>query len=106
MANLFTAGNEGKVREVLKKMQAVRLHRRQVTVGDVDPKLVSNSLQEVQTSPEMADEIYRLTSLANFDDRFVIPPAHREEAIEMLESVFEEKGAAGFGFRMAPERGL
>ena len=54
----------------------------------------------------MADEIYRLTSLANFDDRFVIPPAHREEAIEMLESVFEEKGAAGFGFRMAPERGL
>ncbi len=106
LATLFTAGNEGKIREVLKKMMAVRLHRRGVTVGDLKPELIRAALQEVQTSPEVADAIYRLTSLANFEDRFVIPPAHREEAIEMLESVFEKKGAAGFGFRMAPERGL
>ena len=106
LASLFTAGNEGKIREVLKKMMAVRLHRRHITVGDMDPVLVRNALQEVQTPPDMADAIYRLTSLANFEDRFVIPMAHREEAIEMLESVFEEKGATGFGFRMAPERGL
>ncbi len=106
LANLFTAGNEGKVREVLKKMQAVRLHRRQVTVGDVDEALVKAALQEVELTPEIADAMYRLTSLASFEDRFVIPPAHREEAIEMLDSVFEEKGATGFGFRMAPERGL
>ncbi len=106
LASLFTVGNEGKIREVLKKMMAVRLHRRHVTVGDMDPVLVKNALQEVQTSPDMADAIYRLTSLANFEDRFVIPPSHREEAIEMMESVFEEKGATGFGFRMAPERGL
>ena len=106
LASLLTAGNEGKIRDVLKKMQAVRLHRRRATVGDVSPELVQAALQEVRTTPETADAIYRLTSLANFDDRFVIPPSHREEAIEMLESVFEEKGAAGFGFRMPPERGL
>ncbi len=38
-----------------------------------------------------AEEIYRLTSLCTFDDRFVIPPMHREEAIEMLEDPMEHK---------------
>ncbi len=106
LATLLAAGNEGKVRDVLKRMMAVRLHRRHVTVGDVDEKLLKVALQEVGVTSQSADDIYKLTSLANFEDRFVIPPSHREEAIEMLGSVFEEKGATGFGFRMAPERGL
>jgi nitrate reductase beta subunit len=54
----------------------------------------------------VADDIYRLTSLAKFEDRFVIPPAHREESIEMLEATQERKGNAGFGFIKKPKRGL
>ena len=50
--------------------------------------------------------MYRLTSLAPFDERFVIPPMHREEAVEMLKATDVHKGDAGFGFREAPERGL
>ena len=55
---------------------------------------------------EMAEEIYYLTSLAKFDDRFVIPAAHREQAIEMLEFTGDEKGSSGFGFKERPARGL
>jgi nitrate reductase / nitrite oxidoreductase, beta subunit len=50
----------------------------------------------------MADDIYYLTSLAKFDDRFVIPAAHREQAIEMLGDtgdVGAVQGATGFGFK-------
>jgi nitrate reductase beta subunit len=40
------------------------------------------------------------------EDRFVIPPSHREEAMQMLnDDMWAEKGEAGFGFREAPLRG-
>ena len=48
----------------------------------------------------------RLTSLATFEERFVIPPAHREESIEMLEATADAKGETGFGFKERPARGL
>jgi nitrate reductase beta subunit len=55
----------------------------------------------------MAEGIYYLTSLAKFDDRFVIPPAHREEAIEMIENTGDNKGNTGFGFKEgSAQRGL
>lgn len=55
----------------------------------------------------MADAIYQLTSLAKFDDRFVIPAAHREQAIEMLEFTGDRKGNVGFGFKEGTaQRGL
>jgi nitrate reductase beta subunit len=54
---------------------------------------------------DTADAIFRLTSLATFDERFVIPPAHREESIEMLESTADVKGSTGFGFKEKPKRG-
>jgi nitrate reductase beta subunit len=46
-----------------------------------------------------------LTALCTFDERFVIPPAHREEAIEMMQDPQEYKQAVGFGFREEPKRG-
>ncbi len=106
LASLFSAGNEGIIREVLKKLQAVRVHRRQVTVGDQDESVVSQALKEVGMTPEEADAMYRLTSLASFDERFVIPPSHREEAIETIANVDDRKGEAGLGFRFAGQRGL
>jgi len=35
LANLFAAGNMDKIKEILKKIMAVRYHRRQVTVNDI-----------------------------------------------------------------------
>ncbi len=99
MASLFGAGDTAAVRDRLKKLMAVRLYRRQVTVGDLADAAVDDALADAGLTPQMADDIYYLTSLARFDDRFVIPPAHREQAIEMLEFAGDVKGSTGFGFR-------
>ncbi len=84
----------------------MRIHRRGVTVGDIAPEKVARTLSDVGMTPEMADDFYYLTSLAKFDDRFVIPPAHREQAMEMIENTGDVKGSVGFGFKQQPESGL
>jgi len=105
LANLFGAGHEAKVRYALRKQKAVRWWRRARTVGDVDMATAERMLREADCSPAEAEAIYRLTSLCTFDDRFVIPPMHREEAIEMLEDPLAHKQSVGFGFTAAPRRG-
>ncbi|MEX0601607.1 MAG: nitrate reductase subunit beta [Rhodothermales bacterium] len=106
MANMFSAGDEDRVTQVLKKQMAVRIHRRAVTVGDMDPARVRKVLDDVGLDAETADAIYTLTALPTFDQRFVIPPAHREQAIEMMENTGDVKGSVGFGFREQPVRGM
>ena len=107
MASLFGAGDPEKVKGPLKKMMAVRIHRRAETVGDVDVAKVDRVLRETGLTRETANDIYYLTSLAKFDDRFVIPAAHREQAIDMLEFAGDTKGSTGFGFKEGTaKRGL
>ena len=106
LGNLFAAGNNSKVRYVLKKQMAVRNYRRAVTVGDIEMEAAKQMLLEAGCSIKEAEEIYELTALCTFEDRFVIPPSHREEAIEMLRDPLEHKQSAGFGFREEPKRGL
>ena len=62
-------------------------------------------LEEAQTTPEEAEAIYRLTSLPGFEDRFVIPPFRREQAIESVQKPQRHKEEAGFGFIHPPKRG-
>ncbi|MBI4581612.1 MAG: nitrate reductase subunit beta, partial [Planctomycetes bacterium] len=106
LANLLGAGHEAKLLYALRKQKAVRWYRRAITVGDVTKDVADRMLREADCSVEEAEAIYRLTSLCTFDDRFVIPPAHREEAIQMLEDPHEHRQSAGFGFLSAPKRGL
>jgi len=106
MAKLFSAGNVEHVRLALKKRYAVRLFKRMKTVCDMDAEVVKAALAEVGSSAEEAEAIYRLTSLPTEKERYVIPPMHREQAMQMLnDDMWEGKGAAGFGFRAAPVRG-
>ncbi len=107
MANLFSAGDPAPVGDRLKKLMAVRLHRRRETVGDVAQETVDAALADTGLTPQSAEDIYYLTSLAKFDDRFVIPAAHREQAIEMMEFAGDVKGSTGFGFQAgSAQRGL
>jgi len=106
LASLFGCGHEAPVRYALRKQKAVRWWRRAVTVGDVDRKVALRMLQEADSSPEEAEAIFSLTSLASFEERFVIPPMHREQAVAMLEDPLEHKQAVGFGFLAGPRRGL
>ncbi len=85
---------------------AVRMYRRYKTVGDLSQQRALDALSETGLTPEDADGIYHLTSLAKFDDRFVIPASHREQALEMLDYVGDVKGSTGFGTKDSPERGL
>jgi nitrate reductase beta subunit len=106
LANLLGGGHEGVVRYALAKQMAVRWHRRAETVGDVDRALVDRMLLEANCSREEAEAIYKLTSLCTFEDRFVIPPMCREQAIEMMKDPHEHRTDAGFGFVGGPRRGL
>ena len=106
LASLFTAGDTERMKLVLKKLLAVKISRRNTTVGDLSAKEVADALEGGRTNAKEADAIFRLTSLATFEERFVIPPAHREESIEMLEDTGDVKGNTGFGFKLKPARGL
>jgi nitrate reductase beta subunit len=106
LAKLFSAGNVDLVRYALKKQYAIRLHKRLETVGDMDPATVKRALEQVDTTEEEAEQVYRLTSLPTMEERYVIPPSHREEAMQMLnDDMWAEKGEAGLGFRELPVRG-
>jgi nitrate reductase beta subunit len=106
LASLFSAGSEAPVRYALRKMMAIRQFKRAQTVGDIDMKVALAALAAADCDPEQAESIYRLTSLCTFEERFVIPPSHREQAVEILRNPLEHKGATGFGIRQTPERGL
>lgn len=106
LANLFGAGYEGQVRYALRKQKAVRWYRRALTVGDVSKEEAARMLHEADCSEEEAEKIYRLTSLCTFQDRFVIPPSQREQAIEMMQDPMDRRQSSGFGFLRGPRRGL
>ena len=106
IANLFGAGDEELIKEKWKKLMAVRIHRRKVTVGDISDEKVATTLRDAGITAEEADAIYVLTSLPKFEERFVIPAAHREQAIEMMDFTGDTKGDAGFGFKKPVQRGI
>lgn len=106
IANLFSAGDEELIKEKWKKLMAVRIHRRKVTVGDISDEKVEETLKDAGMTAEEADAIYALTSLPKFEERFVIPAAHREQAIEMMDFTGDTKGDAGFGFKKPVQRGI
>ena len=105
LASLFTNGDTGAITEVYEKLLAVKLQRRNTTVGDLSDAAKS-MIAKSKVGPDTADAIFRLTSLATFEERFVIPPAHREESIEMIQNTADVKGETGFGIKQVPKRGL
>ena len=106
LANLFSAGDETKVTVRLKKLMAIRMYRRHKTVGDISEQRASEALSALGLTFDDAEGIYHLTSLPKFDERFVIPASHREQALEMLEHAGDIKGKIGLGNHATPQRGL
>jgi nitrate reductase beta subunit len=106
LAKMFTAGNTEMIKETYRKLISVRLHKRCEDVGDLDGQKVAEAIAEAGLTPETCEAIYRLTSLPTFEERFVIPPMHREYAISMMDDTQLHKGEVGVGFSQKPERGL
>jgi len=105
LAKLFAAGNVDVVRGVMKRLLAVRYARRVRELDDVEPARVERILREAGITAEQADEIYRLTALATLEDRYVLPPLHREEALAGVCEPEICKGTCGLGPTQTPERG-
>lgn len=86
LANLFTAGDTKPVDAVLKKLAAMRSYMRDINLGR-DP---DDSIPEaVGMDGETLYDMFRLLALAKYDERYVIPTAHAEQAHALEELATE-----------------
>jgi nitrate reductase beta subunit len=81
LANLFTAGDPAPVRAVLRKLAAIRTLMRASQLGlDLDEDLPAT----VGATHAELEELYRLLAIATYEDRYVVPLAHAEEAGRLM----------------------
>jgi len=99
LASLFSAGDPAPVTASLKKLMAVRWYRRSLELKDVDRVTAARVLAEAGLTPESANAIYRLTALSTLEERFVLPPLQREEALSGFgdEAAEECRQSCGLG---------
>jgi nitrate reductase beta subunit len=105
MALLFSAGDEAAVAAVYRKLTAVRVYMRARTVGDIPEDAALRAVEEAGTTPREIEAIYHLSAIAGVEERFVIPPFLREEAIDASADVHVHQGEQGAGFLRPPKRG-
>jgi nitrate reductase / nitrite oxidoreductase, beta subunit len=105
LANLFSVGDERVIERVLRKMLAVRIYKRRQSVDGVIDEATLAMLESAGTTPEEVEDIYRLTTLPTMEERFVMPPYHREMSIEDVDDPLRHKGEAGLGYLQPPRRG-
>ena len=99
LANLFTAGRVAPVRDALRRLAMVRGVMRAHQLGispNVDPSNVGLSEEDVE-------DLFRLLAIARYEDRYVVPPAHAENAGRLLAQhstsgcSLDEDGGPGMG---------
>jgi nitrate reductase beta subunit len=91
LANLLTAGDEEPISACLERMLAMRAYMRAKTVGGVIEEGIAAS---VDLTGSQIEEMYQVMAIANYEDRFVVPAGHREDA----EDIYDERGGCGFSF--------
>ncbi|MBB5916406.1 nitrate reductase beta subunit [Nocardia transvalensis] len=83
LAELFTAGDVAPVESVLRKLAAMRSYMRDINLGrETRPEIA----EKVGMDAEQLYDMYRLMALAKYEERYVIPPAHAEQARGLEES--------------------
>jgi nitrate reductase beta subunit len=93
LAELFTAGEVAPVDAVLKKLAAMRSYMRDINMGrDPDGSIPA----AVGMSEEEMYDMYRLLAIAKYDERYVIPTAHAEQA-HSLEELGTECSVSEYG---------
>src|SRR3546814_5016649 len=76
LANLLTAGKEEPVALALERMLAMRGYMRAKTVDGAINQAIAT---RVGLTGAQIEDMYHVMAIANYEDRFVIPTAHREE---------------------------
>jgi nitrate reductase / nitrite oxidoreductase, beta subunit len=82
LAELFTAGDVGEIERVLTVLAAMRAHMRNVTLDQPQDDSIAAS---VGMTDQGIREMYRLMAIAKYNERYVIPTAHVEQAHELEE---------------------
>jgi len=86
LAELFTAGDVKPVDAVLRRLAAMRSYMREINMGRPPDESLATAVG--MTGAEMED-MYRLLAIAKYDERYVIPPAHAEQAHSLEELATE-----------------
>ncbi|MFJ3335043.1 nitrate reductase subunit beta [Streptomyces sp. NPDC086766] len=98
LARLFTAGDPAPVDAVLRRLAAMRSYMRDINLGREPDAAIP---ARVGMSEEEMYDMYRLLALAKYDERYVIPPAHAEQAHRLEELATEcsldYEGGPGMG---------
>ncbi|HKA10392.1 MAG TPA: nitrate reductase subunit beta [Candidatus Dormibacteraeota bacterium] len=82
LANLLSAGDADVVRDVLRRLAAMRAYMRKREVLRVEDEGVALA---VGMEPKQLEDMYRLLAIAKYEDRYVIPQAHTELARQLSE---------------------
>jgi nitrate reductase beta subunit len=96
LAGLFTAGDPAPVTAVLRRLAAMRAYQRRVNLGEPRDESIATS---VGMTGAQLDDMYRLLAIAKYDERYVIPAAHAEDAhrLEALGTDCPVGGSGPFG---------
>ncbi|MDT3766911.1 nitrate reductase subunit beta [Gleimia hominis] len=96
LAGLFTAGDPRPVERSLRRLAAMRSYMRDITLGnDPNPQIP----EAVGMSEEQVRAMYRLLSIAKYEDRYVIPTTHPETLRTPTEYLCPVGDRADFGPR-------
>jgi nitrate reductase beta subunit len=80
LAELFSAGDIEVIEGTLRKLSAMRSYMRDINLGrEPRPEIP----EAVGMTQESIYEMYRLLAIAKYEDRYVIPVAHSEQAREL-----------------------
>jgi nitrate reductase beta subunit len=91
LANLLTAGKEEPIARALERMLAMRAYMRDKTIDGVIDESIA---KRVGLTGQHIEDMYQTMAIANYEDRFVIPTAHRE----IHEDAYDLRGSCGFTF--------
>ena len=98
LAELFTAGDVEPVAAALNKLGAMRSYMRELNLGNPPREEVAEA---VGLTGDEVEELYRLLAIAKYEERYVIPPAHAEQAqyLEELPTAcsLDYEGGPGMG---------
>ncbi len=95
LASLLAAGDSERIRDVLRRLAAMRAYmRRKEVLGEVDEQLAPS----VGLEPGDLERMYRLLAIAKYDDRYVVPQAHTE----LAQRLAGQPGTCGLDFDGGP----
>jgi nitrate reductase beta subunit len=86
LAGLFTAGEVAPVQAVLRRLAAMRSYMRDINLGREPDESIP---AKVGMDDESMYEMFRLLALAKYEERYVIPSAHAEQAHSLEELATE-----------------